>query len=180
MMPKSKFRTKHFFGQALILLLAFIALTRCSTEKKQSKYLRSVGDIEADSKQDDPAFKICYGEAFLKQYFNYSQGLQYEGEMLKIKEQFEQAYVPVEVDESGWVRIRFVVNCRGESGRFRMICSNEHYESRDFDSRITDQLMSITKSLDGWKPLPDSENPEEYYQYLIFKIDNGDIIEILP
>ncbi|HKK38289.1 MAG TPA: hypothetical protein VJ949_02605, partial [Cryomorphaceae bacterium] len=83
-------------------------------------------------------------------------------------------------NESGWVRIRFVVNCRGESGRFRMICSDEHYESREFDARITDQLMAITKSLDGWKPLPDSENPDEYYQYLVFKIENGDLIEILP
>ncbi|MCZ4408995.1 hypothetical protein O3Q51_09260 [Cryomorphaceae bacterium 1068] len=180
MMPKSKFPTERFFGKALILLLAFIALTRCSTEKKQSKYLRYVGDIEGDTLLDDPEFKLCNDEVFLKQYFNFSQGLQYEGEMLKIKEQFELAYVPVEAQESGWVRIRFVVNCRGESGRFRMICSDENYESREFDARITDQLMSITKSLDGWKPLPDSDNPDEYYQYLIFKIENGDIIEILP
>ncbi len=180
MMPKSKSQTTLLFSKPLSLLFVFIALTSCSTEKEQSKYLRYVGDIEADTQLDDPAFKLCNDEVFLKQYFNFSQGLQYEGEMLKIKEQFELAYVPVEVNESGWVRIRFVVNCRGESGRFRMICSDEHYESREFDSRITDQLMSITKSLDGWKPLPDSENPDEYYQYLIFKIENGDIIEILP
>lgn len=180
MIHRSTFQKPFKLRNLLALFILAIILANCSAEKVQSKYLRSVGDIEADSKQDDPAFKLCNGEVFLKQYFNYSQGLQYEGEMLQIKEQFEQAYVPVEVNENGWVRIRFVVNCHGESGRFRMICSNEHYESRDFDSRITDQLMSITKSLDGWKALPDSENPEEYYQYLIFKIDNGDIIDILP
>ncbi|MGB6035780.1 MAG: hypothetical protein WBG42_05900 [Cryomorphaceae bacterium] len=180
MMPKSKYPTKILVCRTLALLFVVITLTNCSTEKEQSKYLRYVGDIEADNKLDDPTFKLCNDEVFLKQYFNFSQGLQYEGEMLKIKEQFELAYVPVEVNQSGWVRIRFVVNCRGESGRFRMICSDEHYESRQFDSRITDQLMSITKALEGWKPLPDSENPDEYYQYLIFKIENGDIIEILP
>jgi len=180
MMPKSVFPTRHLLGKALVLLIAIIALTRCSTEKKQSKYLRYVGDTEADAKLDDPTFKLCNNEVFLKQYFNFSQGLQYEGEMLQIKERFALTYVPVDVSESGWVRIRFVVNCRGESGRFRMICSDENYGSREFDSRITDQLMTITKSLEGWKLLPDSDNPDEYYQYLIFKIENGDIIEILP
>jgi len=168
------------FVNAFLLLLLTAILVNCSSEKKKSSYLRHVGDIETDSKLDDPAFKLCNDEIFLKQYFNFSQGLQYEGEMLKIKEQFELAYVPIEINESGWVRIRFVVNCRGESGRFRMISSDEHYESRDFDARITDQLVGITKSLDGWKPRPDSENTAEYYQYLVFKIENGDLIEILP
>jgi hypothetical protein len=180
MIRKAASIPSSLFLRVFLLLLLTIILTNCSSEKKQSKYLRYVGDIEADTNLDDPAFKLCNDEVFLKQYFNFSQGLQYEGEMLKIKEQFELAYVPVDVNETGWVRIRFVVNCRGESGRFRMICSDENYESREFDTRITDQLMAITKALDGWKPLPDSENPDEYYQYLIFKIKNGDIIEILP
>jgi len=40
--------------------------------------------------------------------------------------------------------------------------------------------MRITKSLSGWKILPNDEAPTDYYQYLIFKIKNGEIIEIMP
>lgn len=162
--------------------MVIFAMTGCVAQKDQSrsKYLRYVGDIEADANLDDPTFELCNDELFIKQYFNFSKGLQYEGEKLQIQEEFLSAYNPIDIAESGWVRIRFVVNCKGESGRFRMISSDKEYKPRDFDRRISDQLLEITKSLDGWKPLPNAENPEEYYQYLIFKIEKGNLIEIMP
>jgi len=57
---------------------------------------------------------------------------------------------------------------------------NENYEPKTFDKSITKQLLEITKSLTGWKILPDEQSPEDYYQYLIFKINDGQLIEIMP
>ena len=54
------------------------------------------------------------------------------------------------------------------------------YEQKEFDERITNQLLAITKELDGWKILPNTQEARDYYQYLIFKIDEGNILEILP
>jgi len=164
----------------LLIFVIFSFLSSCSSEKQQSKYLRWVGDIEGDSTLDDPAFKLCHSELITKQYFHVGQGLLYDGEMLKIRDIFHSKYKSVDINQSGWIRIRFIINCRGEAGRFRVIESDENYQSRAFDSKITEQLIAITKSLDGWQPLPDAQNPEDYYQYLIFKIQGGDLIEILP
>ena len=161
-------------------LLFLCLIVGCATEKDKPKYLRWVGDIEADPEIDGSVFQICYSEARVKQYFNFSQGLQYEGEKTAIVEVFRQNYEAVDLPQSGWIRIRFIVNCKGESGRFRLTTSNTQYQAQDFDPKITDQLLSITQSLDGWKPLPDQEDPRDYYQYLTFKIENGTLKEILP
>ncbi len=168
-------------GMKKVWLLAFLFLiVGCATEKDKPKYLRWVGDIEADAEIDGDVFELCYSEARVKQYFNFSQGLQYEGEKLAIDEVFRQEYQAVDVPQSGWIRIRFIVNCKGESGRFRLTASDPQYQAQDFDPLVTDQLLSITQSLKGWKPLPDREDPRDYYQYLTFKIENGALKEILP
>lgn len=115
------------------------------------------------------------------QYFNFSQGLQYEGEKWAILKAFEENYQPpVDNQQSGWIRIRFIVNCKGETGWFRLISANKNFETQTFDQAVTEQLLSITKSLKGWKLMPDEIRPKDYYQYLLFKIENGKIIEILP
>lgn len=173
------FKTR-LFPFAAILLLALLFSCSRTTAPKESKYLRMVGDIESDPKQDDPAFKLC-NEAQAKQYHNFEQGFQYKGEKPQLKRVFEQGYSAKKMaGESGLIRIRFLVNCKGETGRFRLMGMNERYEPKTFDASITRQLLKLTKNLTGWKLMPNENAPEDYYQYLIFKIQDGQLIEIMP
>ena len=82
--------------------------------------------------------------------------------------------------ESGLIRIRFIVNCKGETGRFRVLAMNPDYQEKAFDESITSQLLTITKGLNGWKPKEFRGTVYDYYQYLIFKIQDGKIVKILP
>ena len=45
---------------------------------------------------------------------------------------------------------------------------------------ISEQLLNITKSLDGWVIGKHEGKAYDYYQYLTFKIEDGELIEILP
>jgi hypothetical protein len=172
-----KFDTTFFF-----FLIACLTLAGCATESSptQSRYLRWVGDSKFDPALDTDDFELCYNENGVKQYFNHSQGLQYKGEKPALLRHFFNQYQAVDNDQSGWIRIRFIVNCEGKTGRFRITESDESYRPRSFDARITRQLEALTRSLDGWKKLPDESNPEDYYQYLVFKIRNGNLEEIMP
>jgi len=78
------------------------------------------------------------------------------------------------------IRIRFIVNCAGDTGRFRILGMDKDYKQKEFSPSITDQILSITKSLTGWKTKTSNGETYDYYQYLIFKIDKGQIKEILP
>ncbi len=164
----------------LLLSLFFILLFGCNTEKQISKYPESVGDIEYNPEVDNHKFVLC-NEKNIYQYFNDSNGLEYKGEKIVIDKIFHENYNNLNIlGETGLIRIRFIVNCKGETDRFRVLGMDEYYGQKAFNKNITDQLLKITKGLSGWTPKKINGQEIDYYQYLIFKIVNGNLIEILP
>ena len=173
------------FPKPLLFLSFFpLLLLGCKTEttpEDKDEYLRWVGDIEQNKNIDQPHFKACHGDEQILQYFNLGEGPLYPEEKSSLLETFESEYEPVKnTGQSGLIRIRFVVNCEGKAGRFRMIQADNDYNEIEFDKRITDQLLEITKEIDSWKIVYRREVPVDYYSYLIFKMNNGQITEILP
>lgn len=169
----------------IIIIIIFTIFTfSCKTEKvtqNSKEYLRWVGDIEKDTLTDNPNFEICNGDDQILQYFNLGKGPVYVGEKSKILEIFKARYNHLtNKKQSGLIRIRFVVNCKGKADRFRVIQSNYNYKETQFDQEIVTQIKEITKGIENWEILLKNEVPVDYYMYLIFKITNGQIIEILP
>lgn len=171
-----------------VITLFFLAFISCQsvekTEKKAEEkqdYLRWVGDIEQDTLIDNPDFKVCHGDDKIFQYFNLSEGPVYSGEKTAILNRFKSEYKPLsDNNQEGFIRIRFVVNCEGKAGRFRVLQSDYNYQEIAFDKEIVEQLLSITKGIEKWKVQYKNEIAIDYYMYLIFKITDGQLIEILP
>lgn len=165
----------------IVLLLFFNNfLFSQNTSETKSIYPNKIGDIEFYKETDKENFELCF-EKHIAQYFNNSNGLEYEGEKLAIEKEFARKYKSENIkNESGLIRIRFVVNCKGETDRFRLIAMDEKYNEKVFRKSIIDQLLAITKNLKGWKVKKYKETAIDYYQYLIFKIENGQLKEILP
>jgi hypothetical protein len=166
------------------LFLIFILLTTLyscgQTPEKKVSYPLQVGDIYFDSKIDDPDFKIC-DEDRVFQYYNFGKGLLYKGEKVKINEHFRDGLKTKEQkDESGFLTIRFIVNCEGKTGRYRIQGMNNDYKEKAFNDNLTSQLLSLTKQLNGWIVGEYEGKTYDYYQYLTFKIENGRLIEIMP
>jgi len=154
----------------------------CSSKSNSStpEYKYSLDEILLDPTIDGD-FEICNKEHEIFQYFNDSKGLKIKGEKKTINNHFIQGYItPDNSTESGLIRIRFIVNCKGEAGRYRLLSMDKDYNESVFDAAITDQLMNLTKSLQGWGTLEWKEQKRDYYQYLIFKIKDGKIVNRLP
>ena len=167
---------------ATIAVMVILAMA-CKSEKESgpSTYLRWVGDIAYDEDLDDPSIELCHPDGDVFQYHNVAMGLQYRGEKPAIRRAFQQAFKPVHMPgQSGLIRIRFVVNCKGETNRFRLLGADENWQAFTFHEDITTQLMAIAKGLDGWQPLDLDGTPVDYYQYLVFKMKDGEIIDIMP
>ena len=170
-------------GYLIIIVFAFIGsiyFFNYVNNQESQKYPDRVGDIDLKRAYDDSGFEICGRQRNIRQYYNFGKGLEYQGDRKALQEEIKSKYTTPHVSQSGWIRIRFVVNCKGETGGFEILESNEDFEPFSFDSAITDQLMNITKSLAGWKILPSLENSKDYYQYVLYKIRDGEIIEIMP
>lgn len=152
-----------------------------SAENKNITYPRMIGDIAPNSSVDETDFQTCNGDDRIVQYYALGEKT-YIGEKWAIEQTFKEQYIAPKMDgESGLIRVRFVINCKGKSGRFRLISMDSKYQEKKFDSKITTQLLNITKSLDGWKVFRNQQQKTlEYYQYLIFKIKDGQLNEIMP
>ncbi|MDQ6469903.1 hypothetical protein RB619_04535 [Flavobacterium sp. LHD-80] len=166
----------------ILKLLLLVPLISCGQEKSETGpgYPDYVGDIGFNAEMDNKDFELCF-EKHIFQYFNTGNGLEYDGEKSAIEKEFAEKYKSEIIkNETGLIRINFVVSCKGKTDRFRLIGMDENYNEKFFVKSITEQLMGITKSLKGWKGKKYSEKEIDYYQYLIFKIENGQLKEILP
>jgi len=167
--------------QILLPLIFLTTFYSCSQNVQESeKYPLHVGDISFDKDVDDPNFKVC-NENRVFQYYNFGKGIQYKGEKPVINQYFkDQANLPERIGENGFLTIRFIVNCEGRTGRFRVQGMDADYKEKKFDKDLTDELLSLTKQLDGWIVATHDKEKFDYYQYLTFKIENGKLIEIMP
>jgi hypothetical protein len=162
-----------------LLLIPLISFAQEKNENK-STYPNYVGDIEFNAEIDSKDFELCNAKRTF-QYFNIGEGLEYDGEKWALEKEFATKYKSeIAKNETGLIRINFVVNCKGKTDRFRIIAMDENYHEKVFNKSITEQLMSITKNLTGWKSKKYEEIGIDYYQYLIFKIENGQLKAILP
>lgn len=163
-----------------LLFLIFPVFYGCQTEKVISKYPAQVGDIQFDKNTDEPLFKKC-GEAqdYSFQYYNFG-GIQYEGEKITIQRDLEKLNISGDKNLNSYLTIRFVVNCEGKTGMFRIDSMDFNYKKMPVDQNLGDQLLNFTQSLKGWVPKKAGNHPVDYYQYLTFKIEHGKISEILP
>ena len=160
-------------------------LNSCQVSNNIPKeYPRMIGDISYDAAIDTADFNLCNDGNWAVQYYAFTSKTgekPYLQEKYELQNIFDKNYNPtIAKKESGLLRIRFIVNCEGESGRFRMIGMDENYKEKEFDPSITNQLLLITKDQIKWKSFKTSSLSRDYYMYLIFKIENGKIIEILP
>ncbi|MDF1697885.1 MAG: hypothetical protein P1U56_18700 [Saprospiraceae bacterium] len=149
----------------------------------QSEQYKDVGDIPFDVDKDDSSFLIC-NESNIKQYYvRYSSDIppNYEGEKRGMEKEILGQYQSLEMaEQNGYITIRFIVNCKGASGRFRIEEMDFNLMPYKFDASISKQLMQIVKGLKGWIPRKRGDTAYDYYQHLVFKIENGQISKILP
>jgi len=165
-----------------IIVCFTVFLYNCGNSQNisQTSYPRQVGDITFDKALDDTAFKLC-NEERVTQYYSFSKGLQYKGEKLKIIDHFKRYFQPTnDTNQIGYVTVRFVVNCEGKTGRFRVQEMDNNYKPTKLATSLVVQLLELTKQLDGWEVGEYDKRKFDYYQYLTFKIKNGFIEEIMP
>ncbi len=175
---------KHLYTLLIISLFSSLACQTVEEVPRKTVYPRMIGDIAPDASLDTTDFQLCWEDKFAVQYYAYTSTFNestYGKEKREVYKIFEANYKSTNVPaESGLIRVRFLVNCRGETGRFRVMGMDKNYQAKVFDDRITKQLVNITKNELAWKIFKTDKSERDYYQYLIFKIENGQIIDILP
>lgn len=163
------------------LFFAFFttSFTVCAQQvRPSSNYLEHVGDIPFDPSKDDPGFVICDTQQVIQYYGTTSW---YKDNKKEIAQFLTSRFAPSDtLNQTGYITIRFVINCKGETGRFRMYELDSSYHNFHFSEKISGQLLQLVKQVKGWQPAKYSNFIMDSYQHIIFRIRNGKIISISP
>ncbi|MVT08393.1 hypothetical protein [Chitinophaga tropicalis] len=160
------------------IVLSFILLVLIISAYAQT-FPENVGDIPFDSLQDDPSFVVCNPKQVFQYYNTGSYYKDHKKEIIKyLLDNFrtEDSFN----DQNGFLTVRFIINCNGHTGRFRLLEIDNDYQPIHFREALSQQLLSLVKQVRGWQPAVYKEKVYDSYQYITFRIRNGKIISISP
>ena len=161
---------------AIIISLIF----SCSTKEEPKEYSQTVGDIKFDPDLDDPEFKRC-DDYSVQYYYGNVGGFSYVEELGIIKSTIMNSFRSNGTKgQTGFYTIRFLVNCKGETGLFRSYSVDKNLKEFNFEHKISKQLLKAVKELKGWEIANYEGHSYDYYQYLTFQLLDGNLIDITP
>jgi hypothetical protein len=163
-------------------VIIIVMMMGCASQPKQEPVPPEQGwlvyHIQPDRALDDPFFTLC---DVSKAYPYYGTDTHPRRDKGEITAHFVNNFIPSqEVRDSGFICIRFMVNCIGVAGRFRVIEFDKSYTPMKFDSRISSQLLKLTQNVKDWEPIRFNGGSYDSYCYFLFKIEDGKLTDVLP
>lgn len=140
-------------------------------------HAQAVGAIEFDPKRDNASFKMC------------NAGWVWQGYQLKTKmdetpllvaREFKSQFQSKEEwkNESGLIRIRFLVNCNGQADRFRLLETDFDLNEKKFSESLSAHVLAIAKSIQ-WPSRRAQQQTVDYYHHFSIRIANGQLVDII-
>lgn len=163
---------------SLIILCFLSVLTSCDYYVINPHH-EAVGMIEKPFWGDDNDFKLCYEDKVFPYYYGRNPGgFTQSRDTLKtyFLENFDnKGYTNM----SGYITVRFIINCNGEIGRFKLLQVGTDFKATKFSTTLTDHILELVSSLKTWRPIAFYDSDFDSYYHITLKITNGDIVEIL-
>lgn len=148
-------------------------------EVDENTYPHYIGYIDQSSALLNKTFQLC-GNGEIHKTHHGAPFAAYKNNKRTFQENVLKTYKNEGYKDSGYINFRFLVNCEGNPGWFEIIEINEDYEEVSHNKEMLDQLLKITSEPSHWAIYSVSEKPQNYYHYVSYKIENGEITEILP
>lgn len=144
-----------------------------------AKYPQEIGYIDPTTSQFSEGFELC--DSSLKPYGYYHSARDiFKGGKYQFRKTISAKYANNGYTDSGFLNLRFLLNCKGEVGNVEINELNTEYEKTDLNDELVNQLVNLSIAKENWIPKEIEGKAYDSYMYLIFKIKNGEVLEILP
>lgn len=154
------------------LLVCLICLLPAFTHA-QEKSILGAGQYAMDSTE----CKLCANLTNIHQY--YSVHVKYPLSSEAITQWANDKINPLQ-DISGYITVRFIVNCKGEKNCFHIYQTDKEFKTVNFGNEITDKFLDFVKAMKDWPIGIVKTQAVDYYAYLTFKLNDGKIENIIP
>ncbi|MEO9511023.1 MAG: hypothetical protein ABJN84_08185 [Flavobacteriaceae bacterium] len=145
----------------------------------EEKYPNYIGYINQDAALLNDKYELCGDKEI---YFTYNGAAYraFQGNKSHFKKYILKTYENKGYSDSGYLNFRFLVNCEGNPGWFEIIQMDLDLNERDLNKYMVRQLLTLTSKPEHWNTLSFDDNPINYYMYISYRIEDGEIFEILP
>lgn len=164
---------RWLFLLALMSLLSSCDFYMVNPHRQHVSYLSEKGTISP------PEFKPCFEEFTFPNFYS-RQPAEFAPGRDSLRTYFYEAFDNGGIiNDSGYVTIRFMINCRAETGRFEVLPIGLDYKEKQFNKKIIDQLLTLTMNLKDWSPYGRDYTSFDSSTHVTFKIVNGELVDIL-
>lgn len=167
-------------GTAELLLMDQFSMKEF--DQMRAKKPERVAFIQPETALDHPTdFTPCFDQQFVNDYYNGDPDAAYHGGKQALLQDILAQLNPETLgNESGYLTFRFVVNCQGRAGWFTTEQATPDYLPTQFPPALIEHLFTILRSLDRWHPTVIRDEKRDAYCYLTFKLNHGQLIDLLP
>ena len=171
-----------FIGGLLLLVVASVGFLYYyywgRQEADKEAFPHNVEYIDPSEALFNDGFEVC-DESRIAQYYN-PQRATYSMGKNGLRKFILNNYENKEYKDSGYLNIRFIINCKGEAGRYIIHQNNLDLEPTELNEDMVSQLFQLTRQLKKWNPNYIRNQYRDSYMYISYRIENGEITEIIP
>jgi len=175
------FRVKSIFVYLCFLLLFINSKGYCqNTTPHKFHSKEKVGAIAFNANIDDSTFYLC-DDMNIMEYYQVNPKY---GEGAKSIRQYFKHYLNdinnlIDFD-SGLITIRFIINCKGKTDRFRIYSVNQDYKTIHIPDNLKLSCIKAVKNMGEWQPGYYENEYFDCYYTLSLKIRNEEVVDVLP
>ena len=150
-------------------------------EKRANHGMHRVAYIDPDKAIDGQIdFETCYHISKINDYYNddRAQHLGGKGGLWEMIENYLN--YSLLKNQEGYFTFRFVINCEGKAGRFVTEEADLEFNKTEFSEELRMHFLEMLMNVSQWKNLSINGEARDAYVYVTFKIQDDEIVEILP
>lgn len=163
-----------------VLLAVLATAPNSGAQQKPSEllYKDQVGYLPPSNKDHSEDFIRCNPNLPLG-FYSSSGPYIYKGNKSKFRKFILDSFNNNDFDDNGILNLRFIINCHGEVGDIEVNELDYGFEKITMSNALVDKLKELAFKRENWN-FNLVEKPMDYYMYLLFRIENGKVVEILP
>lgn len=148
-------------------------------EVDTQQFSHHIGYIDQEKALLNDTYTLC-GDRSIYKIHHGAPDDAFEGSKKQFKNFILSNYKNESYTDSGYLNFRFLINCEGNAGWFEIIEMNLDLEETPLDKNMVKQLLKLTSDSRNWAVFSYKNQPRNYYMYISYRIENGEIVEILP
>lgn len=161
---------------AMLSVATYLGYKNYKNKKPEEIHKVRIGYIEKNEVEFD-SIKEYAKESIYGTYSSTAPRI-YKGSKYQFKKYILKNYTSELFDDNGYLVLRFYINHKGEVFLHETIELDHAYEAFDLNDSLVDQLTALSFRKENWNPFGD--NKSNYYMHLTYRIENGEITEIIP